>query len=95
MICVSAAKAREVDLVRFSPIAVAASNEQGTVGTALSAHFERLVESVHAPGISEGTHATGGCEDFLLWAAGTLTSASVAVPRPCDALGHGGHPPVA
>jgi hypothetical protein len=60
MICASVAKAREVDLVRFSPIGVAASDEQGTVGAALSAHFDRLVESGDAPGISQGTYATDG-----------------------------------
>lgn len=60
MICASVAKAREVDLVRFSPIRVAASDEPGSVGAALSAHFDRLVESGDAAGISQGTYATGG-----------------------------------
>ena len=49
MICVSAARAREVDLVRFSPFAVAASNEQGAVGAALSTHLDGLIESSDAP----------------------------------------------
>lgn len=60
LICASIAKAREVELVRFSPIGVADSDEQGTVGDALSAHFDRLAESGDAPGISQGTYATGG-----------------------------------
>lgn len=60
MICVSAAKAREVDFVSFSPIAVTAGNEQEAVGVALSTHFERLVESADARRVSERTHATGG-----------------------------------
>lgn len=49
MICVSTARAREVDLVRFSPFAVVASNEQGAVGAALSTHLEGLIESSDAP----------------------------------------------
>ena len=60
MISVSAAKAREVDLVRFSPFAISASNEQGAVGVSLSSHFEGLVEPVDALGIGESTHATSG-----------------------------------
>ncbi len=60
MLCVSAAKAREVDLVRFSPFAVTASNEQGAVGVALSTHFEGLVEPVDGLGDSERTKAIGG-----------------------------------
>jgi hypothetical protein len=59
MICVSTARAREVDLVRFSPFAVVASNEQGAVGAALSTHFEGLIEQIDTPGISEGAHAIG------------------------------------
>ena len=49
MICISAARAREVDLVRFSPFAVATRNEQGAVGSALSTHLEGLIESRDAP----------------------------------------------
>jgi len=60
MICVSTAKAREVDLVHFSSFAVTASNEQGAVGVALSTHFERLVEPSDARRISERTNAIGG-----------------------------------
>jgi hypothetical protein len=57
ILCVSAARAREVVLVRFSPFAAVVSNEQGTLGSALSIHFDGLVESIDAPGISEGVHA--------------------------------------
>ncbi len=59
MICVSAARAREVDLVRFSPFTVVPNNEQRGVGAALSTHFEGMIESIDAPGISEGAHAIG------------------------------------
>jgi len=62
MICVSAAKAREVDLVHFSPFAATANNEQGAVGVALSTHFEGLVEPADARRVSERTHAFGGIE---------------------------------
>lgn len=60
MICVSAAKAREVDLVHFSPFAVTAKNEQGAVGVALSTHFEGLVEAADARRSGDRTHAFGG-----------------------------------
>lgn len=60
MICVSAAKAREVDLVHFSPFAVTASNEKGAVEVALSSHFEGLVESADAGRLGDRTHAIGG-----------------------------------
>lgn len=60
MVCVSAAKAREVDLVQFSPFAVTASNEQGTVGVALSSHFAGLVEPADVRRISERAQAIGG-----------------------------------
>lgn len=60
MICFSAAKAREVDLVRFSPFPVPASNEQGAVEVALSTHMQGLVEPVDALGIGERTHAISG-----------------------------------
>lgn len=56
MISVSAANAREVDFVRFSPFAISASNEPGAVGVSLSSHFEGLVEPVDALGIGERTH---------------------------------------
>ncbi len=60
MFCISAAKAREVDLVHFSPFSATTSNEQGAVGAALSTHFEGLVEPADALRISEKTQAIGG-----------------------------------
>lgn len=60
MMCVSAAKAREVDLVHFSPLTATASNEQGAVGVALSTHFDGLAEPVDARGVGSRTYATGG-----------------------------------
>jgi len=77
MICVSAAKAREVDLVRFSPFAVTTSNEQGAVGVALSTHFEGLVEPVDALGVSERTHAIGGNDP-----SGLFEPKHPAIPAP-------------
>lgn len=60
MICVSAAKAREVYLVNFSPFSATARNEQGAVGAALSTHFEGLVEPADARRSADRTHAIGG-----------------------------------
>lgn len=60
MISVSAAKAREVDLVRFSPFAITASNEQESVEVSLSSHMQGWVEPVDALGIGERTHAISG-----------------------------------
>ncbi|NLR72155.1 lytic transglycosylase domain-containing protein [Novosphingobium sp. ERN07] len=60
MICVSAAKAREVDLVHFSPFFATAKNEQGAVGVALTTHFEGLVEPADARRSVDRTHAIGG-----------------------------------
>ncbi len=77
MICVSAAKAREVDLVRFSPFAVTASNEPGAVGGALSTHFEGLVEPADALGVSERTNAIGGYDP-----SGLFQPEHPAIPAP-------------
>jgi hypothetical protein len=60
MICVSAAKARDVDLVHFSPFTITASNEQRAVGVALRTHMQGLVEPVDALGVSERNQANGG-----------------------------------
>lgn len=90
MICVSAARAREVDLVRFSQFAVAASKEQGAVGAALSAHFGGLVEAINAPGISEGTYAIGGSSraDFF-----EPTHQRILVPYISTSCPHNGYRP--
>jgi hypothetical protein len=84
MMCVSAAKAREVDLVHFSPFSVTASNEQGAVGFALSTHFEGLVEPApDARRISERTHAIGGNDPSGLFETNHLAILAPSTSSSC------------
>lgn len=60
IICVSPARARQVDLVQFSPWDVTGPNKKGAVEILLSNHFEGLLRPVNTFGISRSTHADSG-----------------------------------